>query len=109
MRSDKAKKWMDFKPGADESDGKKKKSTGLPQSYSGHPDLTIEDFVIIGLIESAKGGNAAAVKALFDIRYGPAASGSGSELSGTDDEFIYEVFFDGAVSIDDLKKGKHED
>lgn len=92
MRSDTAKKWMDYKPFKEDTN-----KGGFPKTFSANAELTAEDWIILGLIDSARGGNAAACKTLFDIRYGPAASGSGPELTEGEDSGWYAVKFDTAA------------
>ena len=51
-------------------------------------ELTLEDYVILGNIDKAIDGNAAVFKNLMDMRYGTAQTGSGAELSGSEDDEI---------------------
>ena len=55
--------------------------------------LTLEDYMILGNIETALEGNAAMFKNIMDMRYGIQQAGSGAELSGTEDNQI-DVTFD---------------
>ena len=56
-------------------------------------ELTLEDYMILGNIDTALGGNAAMFKNIMDMRYGIQQAGSGAELSGTEDNQI-DVSFD---------------
>lgn len=90
MRADKIKKWLDY-PGRLPSH----KGLNNQELLEEYPDLTSEDWMIIGLIEKAQSdGNAAAFNGLMDHRYGKQATGNGEELSGGSD-ITYSVSFRG--------------
>ena len=54
--------------------------------------LTLEDRMILMNIAKAASGNYQHMKTLMDMRYGISASGTGAELSGTEDDSINVTF-----------------
>ena len=90
MKSDRLAYWLD-----QPTLNVKKYLKGGKDRVSVDPDgkeLTLEDYLILGNIESALSGNAAMFKGIMDMRYGIQQAGSGAELSGTEDNEIQVSF-----------------
>ena len=68
--------------------GEDKRTTTDPDGNK----LTLEDYLILGNIDTALGGNAAMFKNIMDMRYGIQQAGSGAELSGSEDNEISVSF-----------------
>ena len=90
MKSDRLAYWLD-----QTTLDVRKYLKGGKDRISVDPDgkkLTLEDYMILGNIDTALGGNAAMFKNIMDMRYGIQQAGSGAELTASEDNEIQVSF-----------------